>query len=245
MHNTLTTAATLQELDGVLFDFNGTLSDDESLLRELFIELAAARCGVQLTADYYHEVLAGRSDREIMEEILALAPESAPQHRIEEFFPVIDVMYAEAISQSSTISPETVRLLKALHAGGLKLGVVTGASRRQVIPALERADVLGLFGVVVTDEDVATGKPSPEGFELAARKLGLQDPSRIAAFEDSIPGLGAVKAAGMIPICVEGTHPLDVLRQHADLIISEISTDCLQLPWANTADADPRTFRRP
>lgn len=231
MHSTLTPpVATLEELDGVLFDFNGTLSDDESLLRELFIELAASKCAVELTADYYHETLAGRSDREIMGDILALAPETAAAQKIESFLPVIDAMYAAAIMQTNTIGPRTVELLKSLHARGLKLGVVTGASRSQVIPALERAGVLGLFGVVVTDEDVQTGKPSPEGFELAARRLGLQDHSRIAAFEDSVPGLGAVKAAGMIPICVEGTHPLDVLRQHADLIISEISTDCLHMP---------------
>ncbi len=231
MHSTLTPAvATLEELDGILFDFNGTLSDDESLLRELFIELAATFFGVHLTAEDYHQKLAGRSDREIIGDILTLAPDATQTHTIESFFPVIDAMYATAIKHANTISSETVELLHVLHTNGLKLGVVTGASRNQVIPALERAGILGLFGIVVTDEDVETGKPSPEGFELAARKLGLQNPSRIAAFEDSIPGLSAVKAAGMIPICVEGTHPLNVLQQHADLIVSKISTDCLRLP---------------
>ena len=218
---------TLTDLDGVLFDFNGTLSDDEGVLRDLFIDLAATHCSVTLTARQYQETLAGRSDREIMTDILALAPADAGP--VDKYLPLIDSEYAARIERESLIRPATRELVHALHAAGLKLGVVTGASRLQVIPALERAGLLDLFGIVVTDEDVVNGKPHPEGFQRAAAALGLDDPSRVAAFEDSVPGLGAVAAAGMIAICVEGTHPTEELERHALIIVPEISTACLEL----------------
>lgn len=218
---------TLTNLDGVLFDFNGTLSDDEGVLRDLFIDLAATHCSVNLTARQYQETLAGRSDREIMADILALAPADAGP--VDKYLPLIDSEYAARIERESLIRPATRELVHALHAAGLKLGVVTGASRLQVLPALERAGLLDLFGIVVTDEDVVQGKPHPEGFQRAAAALGLEDPARVAAFEDSIPGLGAVAAAGMIAICVEGTHPTEVLEQHARIIVPELGTACLDL----------------
>lgn len=230
---------TLTDLDGVLFDFNGTLSDDEGVLRDLFIDLAATHCSVAITARQYQEDLAGRSDREIMTDILAMAPADAGP--VDKYLPIIDAQYAARIEGKSLISPATRELVRALHAAGLKLGVVTGASRLQVIPALERAGILELFGIVVTDEDVVHGKPSPEGFQRAAAELGLENPARVAAFEDSIPGLGAVSAAGMIAICVEGTHPVDILQKHALLIFPEIGPACLELEL----DADPATAPEP
>lgn len=220
---------TLLNLEGALFDFNGTLSDDESILRDLFIELASTYCGVKITALQYQQVLAGRSDREIMTDILAMVPEGKDAGTVEKYLPIIDTEYKARVEQQSTISSETRELVYELHAAGLKLGVVTGASRAQVIPALERAELLKFFGVVVTDEDVSVGKPSPEGFQQAATALGLEHPGRIAAFEDSLPGLGAVAAAGMIAICVEGTHPRAVLEQHARIIVPALSPACLEL----------------
>ena len=230
MNSTLTRGTTrLEDLEGVLFDFNGTLSDDEGILRDLFIELAATHCGAAITALDYQETLAGRSDREIMTDILAMVPGGVDAGTVEKYLPIIDEEYNARIERSSTISQATRDLVHQLHAAGLKLGVVTGASRLQVIPALKRAGLLDLFGVVVTDEDVRIGKPDPEGFLLAAKDLGLENPERVAAFEDSVPGLGAVKAAGMIAICVAGTHPLAVLQPHASIIIPQISTACLEL----------------
>lgn len=228
MRATATTAVlNLEDLDGVLFDFNGTLSDDEPILRDLFLELAAKHCQVELTDAQYRHALAGRSDREIMADILALSPIDAGP--VEKYLPLIDAEYSARVAREETIRPATRDLVLALHAAGVKLGVVTGASRLQVLPALERAGLLELFQVVVTDEDVVHGKPNPEGFQRAAAVLGLEYPARIAAFEDSIPGLGAVEAAGMIAICVEGTHPREILEQHASIIVPRLSTDCLSI----------------
>ncbi|MEO8219800.1 MAG: HAD family phosphatase [Specibacter sp.] len=166
---TASTSLTLSELDGVLFDFNGTLSDDERVLRDLFIDLAAAECGGSITPRQYQEELAGRSDREIMTDILATDEPCG----VEAFLPMIDAEYKARVARESSIPPGTRELARALHAAGLKLGVVTGASRLQVIPALERAGLLDLFGVVVTDEDVREGKPNPEGLLRAWAALVL------------------------------------------------------------------------
>ncbi|GAA1405117.1 hypothetical protein AUR04nite_07100 [Glutamicibacter uratoxydans] len=230
MHSTLSQPAiSLDLVDGVLFDFNGTLSNDEPILRELFIELAAKYFDVTLTAEAYHAELAGRNDREILGGIQAMAKPGVCSTSIPEFLEIIDAEYAVRIRKEQTISTSCIELVRELSARSIKMAVVTGASRKQVIPALERAGILPLFETVVTDEDVAVGKPDPEGFHMAAHRLGLEDPRRIAVFEDSIPGLQAAKAAGMIPICVSGTHSRKELEQHADIIVAELSVECLQL----------------
>jgi HAD superfamily hydrolase (TIGR01509 family) len=53
-----------------------------------------------------------------------------------------------------------------------------------------------LFPVVVTPEDVAHGKPAPDMFLLAARKMGVP-PAECLVFEDAEPGIQAAAAAGM------------------------------------------------
>ncbi|AIY01427.1 hypothetical protein ART_1828 [Arthrobacter sp. PAMC 25486] len=209
---------TLLQADGVLFDFNGTVSDDEGILRDMFIHLAAAEFGVAgRGVSPWHRLCSAR-------EILADAVEHPP--------PLVDAEYRARVALESPIRPATRELVHALHSAGMKLGVVTTAGRLQVLPALERAGLLDLFGMVVTDEDVAQGTPHPEGFLRAAADLGLKDPSKVVAFEDSLPGLGAVAAAGMIAIGAAGTHPLDVLERHAGILLPAISTDCLELSLA-------------
>jgi beta-phosphoglucomutase len=55
----------------VVFDFNGTLSDDEHILFDIFSELFLAHLGWAMTAQDYRDELLGRSDREIVERAVA------------------------------------------------------------------------------------------------------------------------------------------------------------------------------
>lgn len=214
----------LRDSSGVLFDFNGTLSDDERILEQLFIELAA-EAGVFLTQLDYRTGLAGRSDPEIAQAILARTASGAPS--LKDFLLQLDQRYMEEVSRTSTITEETRALVRELHKTGIPLGIVTGAGRPTVLPALERAGLDGLFDVVITQEDVQDGKPHPEGLNRAAAALGLPDPSTVVVFEDSLPGLTAVMAAGMVPIAVAGTHPESELLQRAVVVLDRLGPDLI------------------
>jgi sugar-phosphatase len=59
-------------------------------------------------------------------------------------------------------------------------------------------------GVVVTSDDVVRGKPHPEGYAMALRRLGV-DGSRAAVFEDTASGMAAARDAGVVSIVRVGT----------------------------------------
>jgi HAD superfamily hydrolase (TIGR01509 family) len=79
--------------------------------------------------------------------------------------------------------------------------VASGGPRVVVMETLERIGLAGKFDVVVTADDVDHGKPSPDMFLLAARRLGVE-PSRCLVFEDAEPGWRAAEAAGMACVVV-------------------------------------------
>ena len=98
-------------------------------------------------------------------------------------------------------APGARMLLDAIDRLGLPWAVVTSANRR-----LARAR-LGATGIdpplLITFEDTTAGKPDPEGFLLAARRLGV-DPARCLVVEDSEPGLAAGRAAGALTAALRG-----------------------------------------
>ena len=183
-----------------MFDFNGTVSDDEPLLFSIFSDLFAEQ-GKPLTEDAYFEQLAGLSDPEIVRTWLGADD------------PAVDAVLAERVTRyrslvgdGSTISPDVRQAV--LHAAGrVPVAVVSGAHRDEVAPALKAAGLAGAIPVVVTIEDVGRGKPDPEGYVLALELLdGDMRPDEVTVFEDTEAGVAAVKAAGMRCVAIPGTH---------------------------------------
>jgi HAD superfamily hydrolase (TIGR01509 family) len=86
------------------------------------------------------------------------------------------------------------------------LGLAT-SSNREVIEEVLDAGLRDLFQVTVSSEEVARGKPSPDVYEEALRRLGTE-PGHSAAIEDSTNGLLAADAAGMAVVAVPNdAHP--------------------------------------
>lgn len=210
----------LVDMEGLLLDFNGTISDDERLLSELIRALARETLGVELSAERYIVDFAGRSDRDILH---ALSSESTLAHApVDALVAELADRYAHAAESVQLISEATRDFVRDAAAAGLALAVVTGANRLTVLPALRRAGLSDLLRTVVTEDDVAQGKPHPEGFQRGAGLLGITDPRRIAVLEDSLPGIAAARAAGMRVLAVTGTHPEPELRLHADGVLSSL-----------------------
>ncbi len=91
---------------------------------------------------------------------------------------------------------------------------------REVEAILRIAGLLELFAVIVTADDVATAKPDPTGYRLAAAKLGLE-PAACCTIEDTDKGIAAAKAAGYRAIGVMHTLPRERLHA-ADLVLAHI-----------------------
>ena len=147
-----------------MFDFNGTLSDDEPLLFAILSDLFAEQ-GKPLSEGVYYEQLAGLSDPEIVRMWLGAdhpAVESVLAERV--------ARYRAQVGDGSTIGPEARAAF--LHAAELvPVAVVSGAHRDEVVPALAAAGLATAARVVVTIEDVGAGKPDPAGYLLALELL--------------------------------------------------------------------------
>jgi len=221
----------------VIFDFNGTLSNDEPLLLRIYTEMFRERLGWDLTPEDYYSRLAGRSDREIIDAVIedvggdeALASRLLAERRDR---------YGAMVERLSPILGPTARTVSDLAAAGVPLGIVTGAQRDDVEFVVSSSPLAGLFQVVVTEEDVLNGKPDPEGFRLASRLLG-SDPGATLVFEDSLPGVRAAKAAGMLCIGVEGTLSRAQLMTEADASVTAIVPELFDWSRQSADDGDLR-----
>jgi HAD superfamily hydrolase (TIGR01509 family) len=193
----------------LLFDFNGTLSDDEGVLCTIFRELFAEQ-GRPLSEQEYFDELAGLSDPEIVERWLGAGHPATAE--------VLDrraQLFRERAGDGSTVPPH-VREAVLRAAGRSPLAVVSGAMRSEVELVLRAAGLL-VFDVIVSAEDVTRGKPDPEGYLLALRRLRLPAADAVA-IEDSPPGIAAAKAAGLSCVAVLGTAPRERLGQADEIV---------------------------
>lgn len=198
----------------LIFDFNGTLSDDEPILARIFTEIFAARLGWQLSAEEYRATLLGHSDREIVE--IAVREHGGDDPAlVDELLRMRKERYRVAVAEQSPISPEAVELVEWLAAAKVPMAIVTGAQRDDVLAVLGSSPVGKHLHDLVADEDVQHGKPDPEGFLLGADLLGVA-PSSVLVLEDSGPGIRGAEAAGMRCIPVTGPSTLATIRRDLD-----------------------------
>ncbi|MQA09149.1 MAG: HAD-IA family hydrolase [Pseudonocardiaceae bacterium] len=213
--------------EAVLFDFNGTLSNDEPVLLRIFTELFEEYLGWRMTAEEYFARLAGRSDEEIVRIAVQERAGDAPD-TVRKLLKQRRERYRALVAGHPTITPATLELVRGISSRGIPLGIVTGAARADVTYVLSNQDIAELFTSVVCAEDVVEGKPDPEGFLRAAGELNVS-PQQTVVFEDSIPGLRAARAAGMIRIGVVGTLPAGKLEPEADAVLENLDSSAWRL----------------
>jgi HAD superfamily hydrolase (TIGR01509 family) len=180
---------------GAIFDFNGTITDDEGLLYEIYAELFDEWFGLTLDRDIYFTELAGLSEPGI---VARIAPryglELSPERRAELLAERVR-RYAERVAGAPPVRPGAAALVREL-AARIPLALGTGAFRSEVESVLKATELYDCFTTIVTIEDVQRGKPDPQTFELALAGLGLPADA-VIVFEDSSFGVSAARAAGL------------------------------------------------
>ena len=131
------------------------------------------------------------------------------------------------LARGIQVAPALVRLLRQLKHAGLRLGLVTGTSSREVARAVP-ARVLRLFDAVVTGDRVRHGKPHPEPYRLAFRRLGVP-PRRGMVIENAPYGIRSGQRAGSgLVIALASSLPKKRL-QEADVVVASVSQLCRTL----------------
>jgi len=110
-----------------------------------------------------------------------------------------EALFLELSPEIAAIEP-VVAIAKRLH-GQKPMAVASGGHRRIVMNTLAALGIATLFDVVITAEDYREGKPAPDPFLEAARRLGVA-PASCLVFEDTATGIAAATAAGMQSVLV-------------------------------------------
>ena len=195
----------------VIFDFNGTLSNDEPILCEIFRRLFAGY-GRPLSAEEYYDRLAGHSDPEIVRMWLG-----ADHPDVDKVIAQRTALYVAAVADGSSIT-ESVREAVRFAAERVPVAVVSGAARAEIEPVLAAAGLAGVVKVIVSVDDVSNGKPDPESYLRALELLGGIDPSQVVILEDTDAGVAAAKAAGTRCIAVLGTLEPERLAEADEIV---------------------------
>jgi beta-phosphoglucomutase-like phosphatase (HAD superfamily) len=202
----------------VIFDFNGTISDDEPIMCRIFCDLFAEH-GRPLSAQEYFDELAGLSDDEAMRTWFGRDRPDLIEERI--------ARYRAAVSDGSTISGATREAVR-YAVGRVPVAVVTGAARAEMEPVLTAAGLADALTTIVPADDTANGKPHPEGYLRALELLdGDLAAADVVVFEDTEAGIAAAKAAGMYVVALVGTLAPERLAA-ADEIASDLDLDLVR-----------------
>ena len=116
--------------------------------------------------------------------------------------------------------PGAIELIRLLKEHGVKLAIASSAPLENIQLVLSGLGIDDCFDTIVWGREVTEGKPSPQVFLLAARKLGVQ-PQECVVVEDAVAGVAAAKKAGMKCVAVTNTHHEVSLRE-ADLIVDTL-----------------------
>jgi len=205
-------------IEAFVFDLDGVLLDSEQVWDEAREQLAEERGG-RWHAGAQRDMM-GMSSNEwsrYMHDVIELPepPEEINREVVErlaaiyrEYLPVIDGA-REAVERMAARFP---------------LGVASSSNRELIELVLELLGVSQLFAAFVSSEEVGRGKPAPDVYLEAARRLDV-DPTNAAAVEDSHNGILAAKAAGMCVLAIPNAHfpPGPDALEQADAVLGSLA----------------------
>jgi len=187
-------------IEAVAFDLDGLLVNTEELYQHVGTELLRRR-GRPFEPELLDRMM-GRPQAVS----LAIMIE---WHGLDDTIPALaretGEIFTSLLDSRLATMPGTVELLDALEARGIPRGVATSSGPGFAHDVLARVRLRDRFAFVLTCDDVSQGKPHPEIYRLAARRLAVE-PARMLVLEDSQTGCRAAVAAGAVAVAVPGGH---------------------------------------
>jgi beta-phosphoglucomutase family hydrolase len=202
--------AVLWDLDGVLVD---TARFHYQAWRQLFDEL-----GRGFGEEEFRRTFGLRNDLIFREEL----PDTSAEE-VERLSEHKEALFRQFAAGSVVPLPGALELVRRTREAGRRMALVTSTPRANIDFVLGQIGLADAFETIVAAEDVSRGKPDPEGYLLAARRLGVP-PERCLVIEDAPGGIEAGRRAGMHTLAVATTHSREQLTA-ADTIVDSLGDE--------------------
>jgi HAD superfamily hydrolase (TIGR01509 family) len=204
-------------IEAVVFDLDGVLLDSEQLWDEVREELARERGG--RWREHAQRDMMGMSSTEwsrYMHDVIGLR--EPPEEISAEVVRRMGARYRDGLP----LLPGAVEAVERL-AAHWPLGLASSSNRPLIDLVLDVSGLARFFRATVSSEEVARGKPAPDVFLEAARRLGVA-PEQCAVVEDSANGIRAGRAAGMRVVAIPNSHfpPDEEALAAADVVLRSL-----------------------
>jgi len=188
-----------EPIRALLFDLDGTLIDSMPHHHGAWVEWHARR-GLVIESERFFAATAGRSNDEIFADMLPGTAAAEILRLVEEK----EALYRALAAPSLTLIAGAQAYVELARAAGLKLAVCTASTPPNMALAFERFGIDGWVEAVVSPADGLRGKPHPDIFLEAAKRLGVA-PEHCIVFEDAPLGVEGARRAGMKAVALTTT----------------------------------------
>ena len=211
-------------IKALIFDFNGVVVDDEPIHMRMFQE-ALRDEGIGMSEEDYYRFYLGMNDKDCFTTVLKKMGRFSDR-ALRKMMRRKASLYMAYIAKHLIFFPGARSFIRRA-ARKYPLAIASGALRSEICYILGRGGLRKCFSVIVAAEDVRNGKPDPECFRLALKRLnatlGLSlKPRECLVLEDSLEGISAAKKAGMQCLALATSHPAKKLKR-ADIIVKDYS----------------------
>lgn len=208
--------------EALIFDFDGVILDSEPLHYEACCRVFNP-LGITLSYEEYVQKYIGTCDKDTFPELLKSNGHLFTAQEINALIKQKVDSYIHIITHRNPLPmiKDLDNYLFSVKKSIRKMAICSGSTRHEIQFALEKlyqGKLQSAFDCIVTSEDVTSGKPSPEGYLLTAKELGVPA-GKCLVIEDSPHGIHAAKSAGMHVIGLCTSYTPDDLSQ-ADRIVS-------------------------
>jgi HAD superfamily hydrolase (TIGR01509 family) len=195
----------MRRTTAIVFDMDGTMVDSMPAHARSW-ETFTARHGVDMPVDEVLRRTTGRTGVECMRELLGDMDDARAQALVAEK----EALYREYFAREFREVAGFTRFARALDERGVKWAIATAGDKQNIAFVLKRLNLARPPGAIVGGDEGIAGKPAPDLFLEAARRLGAP-PAECIVFEDAPFGIEAAKRAGMRAVAICSTHPADEL----------------------------------
>jgi beta-phosphoglucomutase len=202
-------------MGAVIFDMDGVLVDSARAHAESW-RLLAAELGTTLTNEQFVGQF-GRTSRDIIRHFFGahLSDEVVARYDARK-----EQVFRELIRGRVPVMPGALELIHLLHDAGFGLALGSSGPPQNIALCLDELGLRSRFGAVVSGMDVTEGKPHPQVFLLAAKRLGVE-PTSCVVIEDAPAGVEAARRACMKAVALTSTHPAGMF-EGADLVVDSL-----------------------